>query len=197
MTPQGFPLYAELWREQIGAEELAELRSMAKTIERGARRRWRLDISLAVGTIALALLFLGTGPSSLPVKLWIVLVGAAVLWAGWRRHAITRASRATAIHEPALFFETAIGNARAEIGLSTTSLILGVPVVILGPVLVYQARGLTSVDLILAEMFEANLAKTIVCGIALVLGYGYFLRENINLREQLRRLERMRREWDE
>lgn len=196
MMPDDFRQYAELWQEQIEPEELAELQAMAKNIERTARRKWLLDVSLALICAGFACFILWSHPASLQVKFGYFLLGAICLWGAWRRHQITRASRATAIDDPRVFFEKAIKNLRAELNLSTTSVSVAVPMGILSIVLAGSLRGVTAMELV-RKVFDKNPAIIIFVGTVLVLSGIYFIRENFKLREQLRRLERMRREWEE
>jgi hypothetical protein len=197
MMSHDFRQYAELWQEQIDPEELAELQAMAKIIERTAARRRLIDSSLMLGFIGPVGVALWIYPASVQVRFGFVLIGVALAWGFWRRHELTRASRATAIHDPRVFFEKAIKNVRAEVRMSTISLCLAVPALIGCFSLMSALRGFAVTELILLELRGPKLAKTVLIVIILVLAAVYFVRDNIRLREQLRWLETMRREWDE
>ena len=191
-----FPEYARLWREQIDPKELAALQARAKNIERDARRKRLVDLALGFLSIGMVGVFLWSNPTSPQIRLGFALLVAGAAWLVWRRHQITRASRATAVDDPRNFFETAIENVRAEINLSTISLFMGVPVFISAVLLTKAAQGIDGVDWFLRLPSNINFVGIMVL-VVLVLGHVYFARENIRLREQLRRLESMSREWDD
>lgn len=197
MMSDDFRQYAELWQEQIAPEEVAQLQAMARDIERIARWKRLLDLSLALAFIGLAGLALWIYPASLQAKFGFALLAAMVMWGLWRRHQITRASRATAIHDPRVFFEKTIKNVRAEINLSTTSFCLMVPAVVFCFFLISAVRGLDVVELVRLELSSKSLTKTVFVLTIWLMALAYFVRDNIKLREQLRRLESMSREWDD
>ena len=186
------------WREQIGPEELAELQTMAKKIERTARRRW-LDRPRSWGpwpsARSGALLWLNT--TSPLVKLGFALLAGATTWYGWRRHQITKAARSIAVDDPRVFFDAAIRNVRAEISLSTISLTLGPPFFFVSVLLTQAADGVSGFDWIFEELTYARLVRTGAISGLFVLCAAYFVRDNIRLRGQLRRLEGMSREWED
>lgn len=196
MTPDDFPQYAELWKEQIDPEELAQLQAMAKNIERTARRKRLLDLSLGFGFVGPACLILWIYPVSLLAKFGFVLLGAMVFWVVWWRHQITRASRATAIDDPRVFFEKTIKNVQSELNLSTISFFLAVPAFFGCVVLTNSLHGRDGIALFLRALRDGN-PKVILILSFVILGGVYFARDNLKLREQLRRLESMSREWDE
>lgn len=196
MMPGDFPQYAELWQEQVDPEELAELQAMAKNIERAARRKRLLDVSLALAFIGPACLALWIYPGALRIKFGLVLCGAGALWGVWRRHEITRASRATAIHDPHVFFEKTIKNVRAEINLSTLSLCLMLPAFVVCFLLMNALRGHDGVEAFLQALHDKKLMLISAAAI-LILAAIYFTRDIIKLRQQVRRLESMSREWGE
>jgi len=195
--PHDFPLYAELWQEQIDPEELAGLQAMAKNIERTARWKRLFDFSMAALFVAVTGLFLWLHPVSLPAKLGFALLLAGAAWTVWRRQEMTRAAQATAIRDPHEFFAKAIGNVRSEVNVSTVSLLFMIPTLILCFLFISAARGVDAAELLLRELRGQNLAKTVILSIIFVLCSIYFVRDNLRMREQLRRLEGMRREWDE
>jgi hypothetical protein len=197
MMSHDFRQFAELWQEQIDPEELAELQAMAKSIERTAERRRLIDLTLTLAFIGLAGLALRIYPASLQIRFGFVLIGAAMIWGFWKRHGLARASRATAIHDPRVFFEQAIKNVRTELKISTLSLWLVAPALIGFYFLMSALRRLEGMELLLLELRYENRAKTVVVVVIWALSSVYFVRDNIKLREQLRRLESMRREWDE
>jgi hypothetical protein len=197
MMSHDFRQYAELWQEQIDPEELAELQAMAKSIERTAERRRLIDLTLTLTFIGLAGLALRIYPASLQIRFTFVLIGAAMIWGFWRRHELARASRASAIDDPRVFFKKAIKNVRAEIKISTISLWLVAPALFGFYFLMSALRRLEGIELLLLELRDENRAKTVLIAVIWALSSVYFVRDNIKLREQLRRLESMRREWDE
>jgi len=195
MMPPEFREYAELWQEQIEPEELARLQTMAKKIERNARRKRLLDVASALGFVGAASFLLWSHPASPRVEFGYLSLMAMCLWLTWRRHQITQASRAIAIDDPRVFFEKTIENVRAEINLSTTSICIGMPAAILCFFLGKAVLGLTTGEL-LRKLYD-KVPLMIFIGMVLVLATIYFIRDNIKLRRQLRRLESLRREWDE
>ena len=194
MMPDDFRHYAELWQEQIEPEELAELQTMARNIERSARRKRLFDFSVAFGFVGVACLILWKHSASLQVTFGYVFVAAVCFLLAWRRHQITVASRATTIDDPRVFFEKAIRNVRAEIDLSTTSMVLALPGLIISALLSSSLVGLTVMEMI-RKLYDYVPSRIVLMGGALALIY--FIRDNIKLRRQLRRFESMRREWDE
>jgi uncharacterized membrane protein YidH (DUF202 family) len=197
MTPHDFPEYAALWREQVDPKELAELQSMATKIKRSAGRRWLLDRVLALFAVGMTCLAILRYPAPPLIKLSLVLLLLVPIWYMWRRHQITRTSRAIAIDDPQLFFQAAIENMRAEIRLSTISAWLGIPVFIIAVSLAAAARGFDNLYINLRNNFMLGSAKIILATAIMVVALVFLIRDNIRLREQLRRLEAMRREWDE
>lgn len=191
-----FSLYAELWREQVDAPELAGLQAMAGKIERTARRKRLAGAAIAVLCSGLVGFFLWVQPVSLPARLGSALLVAAILWAGWHRHLTARAAGAAAIRDPRRFFEKAIGNARSEATLSTIAIVFMVPALILCFMLMSVARGIDGGQSIRHEL-RANPAKTAIVATAYVLAAIYFIRDNARMRGRVRRLESMSREWDE
>lgn len=196
MMPYDFPQFAELWREQIDPDELRRLQAMARKTERTARRKHLLDLAMSFVTIGLFFVFMWVHSVSPPLKLGIALIVAALIWRGWRRREITKASRAAAIHDPDVFFKSAIKNARAEIKHSTADLWMAASAIVFAPPLMFRARGFTDIDSIFRYTLELNPEKTMLAVAIFVLSYAYYVRENLKLREQLRRLEGMRREWN-
>lgn len=197
MTPRDFTEYAALWREQIDPKELAGLQAMATKIKRSAGRRWLLDRVLAVfaiGMVCLALLRYSAPP---PIKLSLVLLMVVPIWHTWKRRQITRASRAIAVDDPRIFFEAAIENIQAEIDLSNKSAWLGLPIFVISILLAAASRGFHNLYMAFLDRIVLSSAKTIFAVAIFVLGFIYLIRDNIRLREQLRRLEAMRREWEE
>lgn len=197
MMPPDFRQFAELWREQIGPEELAQLQARAKTIARGAKWRWRLDFVLTAVCLGLTAMFLWINTTSPQVKLGFALLAAGAVWFAWRRRQLATASRAIAVDDPRNFFETAIKNLRAEMNLSTLSLYSMVPVLFLCYLLVSSTRRVYGIEFILMPLRERSLTRTIAV-VVIFIGVGaYLVRDYIKLRRQLRRLESMRREWDD
>lgn len=196
MMAHDFRHYAELWQEQIDREELAELQAMGKNIEQTAGRKRLIDFSLVLIFIGLAGYVSWTYPASLRARFGFGLIIALMIWAGWKRHQLTRASRATDIHDPHVFFAQAIRNVRAELNMSTLSFYLMVPALIIGLFLMSALRALGIPELIILEVSEKSVAKTTIFAAIWVLAMLYFIRDNIKLRQQLRRLEGMSREWE-
>jgi hypothetical protein len=197
MMAQDFSEYAALWREQIDPKELAELQAMATKIKRAAGRKLLAHRVLTPVVVGLACLLMLRSSAPPLVRLSLALVALMLLWYFWRRHQLTKAARAIAVDDPRLFFETAIENMRAEINLSTLSALWGMPMFVAGAVLARASRGPDNLYAELLEVFTQGYAKTILAAIVLVLGHIYLIRDNLRLRAQLRRLEAMRREWEE
>ncbi|HYI49489.1 MAG TPA: hypothetical protein VEX35_13600 [Allosphingosinicella sp.] len=197
MMPQDFPEYAALWREQIDPKELAELQAMATKIRRSAGRKLLFDrvaTPIAIGGACLLMLRYSAPPL---IRLSLALVALILLWYFWRRYQITKDARAIAFDDPRVFFEAAIENMRAEVGLSTLSAWLGMPMFVAGVVLAGASGGPDNLYEHLRDVFTQSYAKTICAAVVVVLLYVFLIRDNIRLREQLRRLEAMRREWEE
>lgn len=197
MMSRNFPEYAALWREQIDPKELAELQAMATKIKRTAGRRWLVDRVLAlmaVGMICVAVLGYPAPPL---IKLCWILFLLAPIWCIWRRHQITTASRAIATDDPAVFFEAAIENVRAEIDLSTLSSWLGLLSFIALCLLAGVAQGFDHLFMNIRNIFTLASPKAAAVAVIFIVVLIYLIRDNMRLREQLPRLEAMRREWDE
>ena len=197
MMPHNFSEYAALWREQIDPEELAELQAMATKIKRTAGRKWLLDGVLALAAAGLVCFAILRYPGTPLINLGLALLLLGPVWHVWRRHQITRASRAIASDDPRVFFEAAIENVRAEINLSTLSAALGIPTFIACLLLSGAASGFDHIYMKIRDMLTIPSVKLASFAAIFVLMLGYFIRDNIRLRAQLRRLEAMRREWDE
>jgi hypothetical protein len=197
MMPHTFSDYAALWREQIDPKELAELQAMATKIKRTAGLRWLLDrllALLAAGMVAWAIVRYPGGPL---IKLGLALLLPGPIWCVWRRYQITRDSRAIATDDPRNFFEAAIANLRAEISLSTISAWMGIPAFLACILLGAAAFGFDHIYMNLRDMFTLASARLSIILIICILLILYFIRDNLRVRAQLRRLEAMRREWDE
>jgi len=196
VTADDFPLYAELWREQVDADELAGLRAMAGKVERTARRRRLAGAAIAGLCFGLVGFLLWVRPASLPAGLASALLAAAILRAGWHRHLAAGAARAAAIRDPRRFFEKAIGDARAQATISTIAILFLVPALIFCLMLMSAARGIDASESVRHEV-SGNPAKTAIVAAAYVLAAIYLMRANARMRAQVRRLESMSREWDE
>jgi hypothetical protein len=197
MMPHNFSEYAALWREQIDPTELADLQAMATKIKRTAGWKWLVDRLLALvaaGMVGFAIL---RYPGTPVINLGLALLLLGPMWHVWRRHQITRASRAIAVDDPGIFFEAAIENVRAEISLSTLSTASAIPTFIACLLLAGAASGFDHIYMNFHDMITIASVKLTLFAVVFVLIIGYFVRDNIRLREQLRRLEAMRREWDE
>ena len=197
MTQRGFSDYAALWREQIDPKELAEHRAMAAGIKRAAGWRWRLDRVLALVAIAMVSTAIVTAPATLPVKLGFALLLPPTVWLLWKRYRITRASRSIALDDPGRFFEAAIDNVRAEISLSTLSTALGLPAFIFCCLLAGASFGFERVYRGLWDIVTLASFRPAAIAVVMLLAAIYFVRDNLRLRAQLRRLRAMRREWEE
>jgi uncharacterized membrane protein len=197
MMPREFREYAELWQDQIEPRELARVQAMAKTIERTARRKRLLEFSLGSGFIGLVCALFWIRPISPALRSVFLLLVALTIGALWRRHEITKASRATDIADPGVFFEKAIKNARVELRLSTIGLWFLPPILVFCHFLMSAVHDFRGVELIRWELNDEHFARTTILVAAWVMFIAYFMRDNIRLRQQLRRLERMHREWDE
>ena len=195
MMPDDFRQYAELWQEQVEPGELADLQAMAKKIERTARRKRLFDVAVALGFAGAAFAVLWKHPASLQVKFGYFFMVAVCFLFAWWRHRITVASRATFIDDPRVFFDKAIKNLRDEINLSTTSTCLGTLAAILSLWLAAYLVDLTVMEVV-RKLYDHVPSRIILIG-GLAFGSIYFIRDNIKIRRQLRRLESMRREWDE
>jgi hypothetical protein len=197
MIQHDFSEYAALWREQIDPEELAELQAMTTKIKRSAGRRLLFDRVVTPLTVGVACLLMARSTAPPLIRLSLALVVLMMLWFFWKRHRLTKAARAIAVDDPRVFFEAAIENMRAEIKLSTLLVWSGTPMFFIGAVLGRASRGPDNLYAELLEAFTQSHAKIIFAAVFLVVGNIYFIRANIRLRAQLRRLEAMRREWEE
>jgi hypothetical protein len=195
--PQGFSEYAALWREQIDPEELAELQSVATKIKRTAGWRWLVDYVLALIAAGMVCMAIWRYPGPALFELFLALLLPPAFWHVWKRHQITRASRAIAVDDPRRFFEAAIENVRAEINLSTLSAWMGLPVFVVVCALTVATRGFDHMYMAVRDIFTLASVKTTVFTAVVILVLLLLLRDNLRLRAQLRRLEAMRREWEE
>lgn len=196
MSPRDFQDYAELWQEQIGGEELGELQVRAKAIARTTNRRGLLDGILGILALGTIGLFLCVNSTSLQIKLAFALPVALVIGGVWRRHRLAVAARAIAVDNPRNFFESAIRNVRSELNASRFSLWVGWPIFFLTLFLVKTAHGIDVVDWLRRLPRDISFFEITVLALAFV-GYMFFVRDIGKTREQLRRLETMRREWDD
>jgi hypothetical protein len=197
MIQHDFSEYAALWREQIDPEELTELQAMATKIKRTAGRRWLLErLAVLVFAVMLgeALLRWQASP---PLKLGMALLLLGPIWGLWKRHQLTKAARAIAVDDPRLFFEAAIENVQAEIKYYVISCWLTIVTITIFCLLVAAAGGLDYMYTNFINMFTLTSLKLTLVGALLILGNIHFFRENLKRREQVRRLEAMRREWAE
>lgn len=197
MMPRTFSDYAALWREQIDPKELAELQAMAAKIKRTAGWRWTLDRVLGLVAAGMVFWAIVRYPAPPLIKLGLALLLLGPIWAVWRRHQITKASRAIATDDPQVFFDAAIENVRAEINFSVLSAWLAIPVFIACCLLGGAAYGFDHLYMNFRDTFTLASVKATSVGVIFILIALYLIRDNIKLREQLRRLEGMRREWDE
>lgn len=196
MMPHDFPEYAALWREQIDPKELAGLQAMATKIKRTAGRKWLLDRVLTLATFGVFCYAILRWPGSPPIKLGLTLILLVLIWFLWKRHQIIRASRAIAVDDPRVFFEAAIENVRAEINLYTLSAWLTIPLMIFVCVLIGASQGFDRLYMNFMNILTLASPKLAAIAVIIILGHIY-LRDNLRMREQLRRLEAMRREWEE
>ena len=198
MMPLDFPEYAALWREQIDPKELAELQAMATKIKRTAGRKWLLDCVLALGVVgAFGWVILRWSGSPL-ITLCLALILLSTMGYLWkRRREITRDSRAIAVDDPQIFFDAAIENVRAEISLYTLSAWLTIPLIFAVGLLIGAANGFDALYTNFMGIVTLASPKLAMIAALVILGHIYLFRDNIRTREQLRRLEAMRREWDE
>jgi hypothetical protein len=197
MTPHDLREYAALWREQADPKERAELRAMAKKIGRRARLRWLIDFAAGFVALGGVSVFVWTRPGPLQLKLSLALLAAAVLtWTSWRRHQITRASLAITASDPHSFFKTAIDNLRMEISFLTISFWLSLPAFFIPTWIGVRILGINRADFV-QKLLAVNPAKAGIVIAIIGLVYFYSGREIIRLRERLRRLEEMRREYEE
>ena len=191
MTPRDFPDFARLWKEQVDPAEQASLRALANTIRHTARRRKGFDFTVGLAAIALALFFLAQ--ATLPVAgLVYIVVIVAIAGLLWARHQVAESARAMVADEPSQFFAAAIKSVQGELRLSTFGLCLAAPGTVSLLIMGLVDRGANTVDLLLGAL--SNFALP---GLFLIIAFAYFVWENIQLRQQLRRLEEMSHEYEE
>jgi hypothetical protein len=196
MSARNLQEYAALWREQIGPEELAELQTMATRISRTAGWKWAFDLALALvaaGMTGMALLLSWGSPL---ITLGLLFLLATVIWYVGKRRQITSASQALAVDRPQFFFQAAQENARAEIKLSNLSILSGLALLIAAGVKALASVGPDRFPALVLGFFVETPAKLVVA-VAAVLVFACLIRDNICLRERLRRLEAMHRDWEE
>jgi hypothetical protein len=198
MTRRDLPDFAELWKEQVEPAELAELKALATTIRRTAKRRKQLDNAMGLLCLGLVPLLLLVHPAPLWTKLgFIAFMGAPMAWAGWMRYRLADAARALVADHPSTFFEAAIENARAERNFYMIATAVTTPILVAGILLFYAANGVTSLDLIREDVFERRFVKTMVYGGIYIVAFAFILHANLKRHRQVRRLQAMRREWQE
>lgn len=198
MRRPDFPELAQLWQELIEPAEQARLDTLARAIKRTARRRWALDVLftlLGIGSLVAALAVLR--PSTLWIELGFALLAALMGWLFWKRQQIAKGANALATGEPGSFFAAAIDNARAELGLSTIVLVLFPPVYAFMLLLLCAGSGVTGIDRVASFLFVERPMRGLLhianCLFFEALAY----RACLKLRAQLRRLQQMRREWED
>jgi len=197
VTPREYPELARLWQEQVDPAEHVSLHALEKDIKRIAKGRWLFDFLMGALCVAVISLELLIRPMGLPNRMAFVFVMALVVWAVWRRRQIAKSARALVVGEPVAFFAAAIENARTELKFSTASLFMAAPAGFGFFVAMLATQRGTGIGHVLGELFGAHLVKTMLFAVVLALGYFFFTRANIRLREQLRRLEAMSRECAE
>ena len=198
MKRGGLPELARLWQEQIDPAEQAGLDALASEIKRTARRRGALEILFTIiglGSIVFALAVFR--PRTLPIQLGFALLAAIMVWIYWRRRRIVAGAKALATGEPDTFFGAAIENARVELGLSAIVLAIFPPAYAFLLVLLGAASGVTGLDRIARLLFveQPMLGSLHLANFLFFEALSY--RSYVKLRAQLRRLERMRREWED
>lgn len=191
VTPREYPELARLWQEQVDPAEHISLHVLEKDIKRIARIRWLFDFAMGALCVAVISLELLIRPMGLTNRMAFVFVMALVLWAVWRRRQIVKSARALVVGEPVAFFAAAIENARTELNFSTTSLFMAAPAGFAFFVAMLATQRGADIGDVFGELFGAHLGKTMLFAVAVALGYFFFTRANIRLREQLRRLEAM------
>lgn len=198
MKRADFPELAQLWQEQIDPAEQARLDSLAREIKRTARRRGALDILLTiggVGSLVFALMYVRR--STLPIKLGFAVLAAMMVLFLWRRRYIVKGANALASGEPDTFFAAAIANARAELNLSGLGIVLGLPCYVFLIVLLGAADGVTGLDRVAHLLFVEQPVVGALHIANCLFFFALALRAHFKLRAQLRRLEQMRREWED
>lgn len=198
MTRPDFQELTLLWQEQIDRHEQAALDTLATEIERTARRRGAQDVLFTIGGLG-AVLFavVVLQPSTLPLWLGFAAMAAVMLWYLWRRHRIVQGARGLTSAEPGTFFAAAIENARAELALSRFGLWLMPPGYAAMLVLLTVCDGVTGIGPIARFLFVRNAWMTLGQVAILAVLMAIFIRLDLKLSAQLRRLEEMRREWEE
>lgn len=196
MTAPGYREFSRLWQEQVDPQEQATLHRLAKGVERTALRRRAIDAALALAAIGAVVSALLIHSVPTPAKLALAAVIGLIAWTIWKRQRILESAQALAACEPDAFFTAAIGHARAELNYSTFSLWLSAPITLSVFALLLVPEGLGDVDLLVSELFGAHVRKTMALIVTLILIYSFYIRANFRLREQVRRLEGMRREWE-
>jgi hypothetical protein len=193
-----FPELARLWQEQIDPAEQAALDTLAREIKRTASRRGAQDVLLTIGGFgALVFALVVFRPSTLPLWLGFAAMAAVMLWYLWKRHRIVQGARALASGEPGTFFAAAVENARAELSLSRFGLWLMPPGYASMIILMTVCDGVTGIGPIARFLFVRNAWMTLGHVALLAVLFAIFMRLDLKLRAQLRRLEQMRREWEE
>lgn len=198
MTRPDFQELTRLWQEQIDRHEQAALNTLANEIERTARRRGAQDVLFTIaglGAVVFAVVMLR--PSTLPLWLGFAAMAAVMLWLMWRRHRIVQGARRLASGEPGTFFAAAVENARAELSLSRFGLWLMPPGYAAMLVLLTVCDGVTGIGPIARFLFVRNAWMTLVQVAILAVLMAIFIRLDLKLSAQLRRLEQMKREWEE
>ena len=138
--------------------------------------------------------FLWSHPTSPGIKLGFASLMAMLIWYSWRRLRVNMTARAIAVDHPRGFFETAIENARAELRLSTTCLVVAPPIFV-GTLWLMKVNQGEHFGEWLRSM-TVNIGPEAIVAIVAIFD-ALFVGENVRLRAQLRRLEAMRREWED
>lgn len=193
-----FPELARLWQEQIDPAEQARLDTLAGEIKRTARRRGALEVLFTIlGFAGLGLALAVLRPSTLPLGTGFAAMGAVMLYVMWKRRGIVEGARRLGTGDPGTFFAAAVENARAELSLSRFGLWVMPPGYAFMLVLLTASDGVTGVQSIARFLLVKNAMMTLG-HLALLTGLWLtFLRLDLKLSAQLRRLERMSREWED
>jgi hypothetical protein len=197
MTPGEYRELSRLWKEQVDpSREQAALRALAEEIQRTAMRRRMVGLGgayLGIGVCG-TLLLVKSMPMPMPLILGVMI--AFMMWWMWKERQFLKATRALADCPPRSFPKAAMERMRVELRLLTICLWLAVPAGIFVLVLLIASResiGLGAALLALTDTYWRKLAAYLVTVFVVQV---YFIRDQRQLRQQLRRLEAMSRELE-
>lgn len=195
MTDPELQEFAGLWQEP-DPPELARFEELARRARRQGRLLGYADIALTLLLVApLVTVFMKPHPVMIAVAVPLLI---ATVWLFWARRRLRQMTATLNTSDPAAFLESSVGNATANLRQVTLTIML-MPVFATVAVLFKgsQRSGGRFDHLIEGVWTWASSARGLIALAAVVLLFAAFVRSRKRLREELRRLERLRLDYEE